>query len=183
MPPAPIELKDLRLAPYAPVHLRALIEGVEPYMRSFGWPPAEGLRDFYLSAAVSPEWLAKLEGATEANPWVHGFGVVHKASGTVIGAAGFKGPPDANGVVEIAYGIVPAFQGRGYATEAARGMMEFACADPRVRTLRAHTLPQTNASTRVLAKCGFRHLGEVMDPEDGLVWRWERPAESRAMPA
>jgi hypothetical protein len=27
---------------------------------------------------------------------------------------------------------------------------------------------------RVLAKCGFKSLGEVVDPEDGLVGRWER---------
>jgi hypothetical protein len=26
----------------------------------------------------------------------------------------------------------------------------------------------------VLAKCGFRHAGTVVDPEDGVVWRWER---------
>ena len=31
-----------------------------------------------------------------------------------------------------------------------------------------------NASTRVLTKCGFRHIGQVIDPEDGPVWRWER---------
>ena len=36
---------------------------------------------------------------------------------------------------------------------------------------------EANASTRVLTKCGFRHVGEVMDPEDGLVWRWEKHKE------
>jgi ribosomal-protein-alanine N-acetyltransferase len=40
--------------------------------------------------------------------------------------------------------------------------------------VRAHTLPNPNASTRVLTKCGFHRVGEVIDPEDGLVWRWER---------
>jgi RimJ/RimL family protein N-acetyltransferase len=43
-----------------------------------------------------------------------------------------------------------------------------------VRVVRAHTLPEENASTRVLAKCGFRQVGEMVDPEDGLVWRWEK---------
>ena len=37
----------------------------------------------------------------------------------------------------------------------------------------ARQLPEANASTRVLAKSGFRKIGEVTDPEDGLVWRWE----------
>ena len=34
-------------------------------------------------------------------------------------------------------------------------------------------LPEANASGRVLAKCGFRRVGEVIDPDDGVVWRWE----------
>jgi RimJ/RimL family protein N-acetyltransferase len=84
-----------------------------------------------------------------------------------------KVPPDADGVVEIAYGVAPEYQGRGYATEAATALVEFALSDPRVQTVRAHTLPEPNASTRVLTRNGFRHLGEVMDPEDGRVWRWE----------
>ncbi len=44
-----------------------------------------------------------------------------------------------------------------------------------VSTLRAHTLPEHNASTKVLEKCGFKLVGEVMHPEDGLIWRWELP--------
>jgi [ribosomal protein S5]-alanine N-acetyltransferase len=92
----------------------------------------------------------------------------------VIGMCGFTGPPDTNGAVELAYGIVPSYQGKGYATEAAAALVELASADPRVRIIRAHTLPERNASTRVLEKCGFRKIGEVVDPENNLVWRWER---------
>jgi ribosomal-protein-alanine N-acetyltransferase len=55
-------------------------------------------------------------------------------------------------------------------------LLDLAARDPRVRLVRAHTLPEPNASTRVLQKCGFVHVGEVMDPEDGRVWRWQRPA-------
>ena len=75
-------------------------------------------------------------------------------------------------MVEIAYGIVPVFQGHGYATEAAQAAVAFAFGSGQVRHVRAHTFPTLNASTRVLAKCGFTHSGEVEDPEDGLVWRW-----------
>ena len=38
----------------------------------------------------------------------------------------------------------------------------------------AHTLPEENASTRALRRNGFTLAGAVDDPEDGLVWRWER---------
>ena len=171
---APIETKNLKLIPYSPENILALIESVELYAQSFGWPPANGLRDFYLSKDVSPQWLDQLRSATVGDPWTHGFGVVHVASGKVIGAAGFKGPPGADGAAEIAYGIVPEYQGRGYATEAAVALVGFAQKSGRVRIARAHTLPQKNASTRVLTKCGFEFVGEVVDPEDGPVWRWEK---------
>lgn len=124
-------------------------------------------------AEVSPAWLAMVKSSTAADPWVHGFVIVDRGSGSVIGSCGYKGPPDGDAVVEIAYGVHPNHQGRGHATEAARALSQFAFDTSLVRRVRAHTRPETNASTRVLTKCGFERVGEVMDPEDGLVWRWE----------
>jgi RimJ/RimL family protein N-acetyltransferase len=169
-----IETTRLRLLPQAPGHLLALIESVAQFEAQCGMRAADGLRDFMVSDEVSPAWLAQLRAATAADPWRFGFAVVHRESGLVIGSASFKGPPDEDGAVEIAYGIVPGYQGCGYATEAAAALVAFAFDNHRVRLVRAHTLPTPNASTRVLAKCGFEYMGEVVDPEDGLVWRWQR---------
>lgn len=139
-------------------------------------PPAD-------RAEVSPDWLARVRATTAGDPWALGFSVVERATGSAVGSCGFKGPPDANGVVEVAYGIEPSHRGRGYATEAAGALAAFAFASGRVRLVRAHTRPDNGASARVLAKCGFRYVGEVVDPEDGLVCRWERgPAEPGAAP-
>ncbi len=169
-----MKAKNLRLIPHAPKHLRALIEGVEFYEQSFGFRPANGLRELVVSGEVSPEDLARLQTATGSDPWTHGFALLHEADRTVIGMGGFKGPPDADGMVEIAYGIAPEYQGKGYATEAAQALVDYAFASGQVHVARAHTLPTRNASTRVLTKCGFEKVGEIMDPEDGLVWRWEK---------
>lgn len=170
-----LETKNLKLVLHAPEHLRALIQGTDAYARSFGAQPADGLRDFFVSGSseASADWLAKLETATRADAWTFGFALLERASGQVVGVASFKGPPGADGVVEIAYGVVPQHQGKGYATEAAQALVTYAFSSGRVRVVRAHTLPEPNASTRVLAKCGFKNVGEVIDPEDGLVWRWE----------
>jgi RimJ/RimL family protein N-acetyltransferase len=124
-------------------------------------------------AQVSPEWLAQLR-ASVSSPWTHGFAMAERATGAAVGSCGFKGPPDAEGAVEIAYGLDPAFQGRGYAKEAAAALVEFALQDDRVRVVRAHTLPEKGPSGSVLTANGFQCLGQVIDPEDGLVWRWER---------
>ncbi len=128
--------------------------------------------------AVSPTWLALLDSSSFSDPWIHGFVLVQRTSGGVVGRCGFKGPPGADGVVEIAYGVAPEHQGKGYATEAAAALAGYALSHEQVRTVWAHTLPQPNASMRVLTKCGFRQVGEIIDPEDGLVWRWEKRKET-----
>ena len=172
-----IETIRLQMIPYTPEQLLALIEDVQEFERKMGFTAAKGLRDFIISDEVSPAWIDRLRASSEADPWTHGFAVVDRESRSVVGNVGFKGPPDEQGMVEIAYGIVPDYEGRGYATEAAALLVRFASGHSEVRLIRAHTLPTNNPSTRVLMKCGFEYMGEVVDPEDGLVWRWERGKE------
>ena len=124
-------------------------------------------------AEVSPQWLARVRASTAPDPWLHGFTIVARATEEIVGSCGYKGPPDSDGIVEIAYGIHSPFRGRGYATEAARALTTFAFRSGQVKVVRAHTKPEGDASARVLAKCGFQSVGEVQDPEDGLVCRWE----------
>jgi [ribosomal protein S5]-alanine N-acetyltransferase len=152
----PMETPQLTLVPQTAEQVREMIAGMSAADR----------------AEVSPVWLAMLDDPA-VSVWTLGFALVERESGAAVGTAGFKGPP-ADGMVELAYGIEEALQGRGYATEAAEALSAWALKNDEVRIVRAHTRPAPNASTRVLEKCGFRWLGEVRDPEDGLVWRWER---------
>jgi [ribosomal protein S5]-alanine N-acetyltransferase len=156
-----VQTKNLELVPKTLEEVHASIEAMAPADR----------------AQLSADWLALLNASTSADPWTHGFSLVLRDSDTVVGSAGFKGPP-ADGVVEIAYGLSPEYQGKGYATEAAEALTAYAFDSGIVRVVRAHTLPESNASGRVLTKCGFRRIGEVIDPEDGLVWRWEKLREA-----
>ena len=130
-------------------------------------------------AEVSPDWLARVRTSAAPSPWTHGFALVERATGAVVGSCGFTGPPGPDGAVEIAYGVDPAYRGRGYAREAAAALVELALHDDRVRIVRAHTRPENGPSARVLAACGFERASEVLDPEDGLVWRWELVAPER----
>src|SRR5437899_87551 len=83
------------------------------------------------------------------------------------------------GGVEIAYSIVPAFQGRGYATEAAQALVAYAFGSGRVRLVRAQTAPRANASTRVLTKCGFNLVGDVVDAGTVGCGGWRRSPQRR----
>jgi GNAT superfamily N-acetyltransferase len=171
---AALETPRLRLAPWSPEHLLAMIDGAERFEADAGVRLADGLREMFVSDEGSLVGTPHPPTALGPDPWTLGFAVVHRDDDRVIGSAAFKGGPDDEGVVEIAYGIAPSYQGRGYATEAAKALVEFALERVDVTSIRAHTKPDNGASGRVLAKSGFQHVGEVVDPEDGLVWRWER---------
>lgn len=151
-----IETKRLTLIRQTPQDALDMVEAMTPEDR----------------AQVSPVWLEKLR--TAPDPWMLGYRLVHRESGAAVGNCLFKTPPSTEGKVEIAYGIDPQYQNQGYATEAAQALVEHAFQTGQVRVVLAHTLSEPNASTRVLAKCGFTNVGEVIDPEDGRVWRWER---------
>jgi RimJ/RimL family protein N-acetyltransferase len=98
--------------------------------------------------------------------------VIHRDDDRLIGNCGFKGAPNAEGMVEIGYAIAPAYEGRGYATEVAQGLTDRAFASPYVKMVDAHTLAEENASTSVLRKIGMKWVEEIIDPEDGKIWHW-----------
>jgi RimJ/RimL family protein N-acetyltransferase len=125
---------------------------------------------------VSPVWIERVRALTEADPWSCSFVIHERAGGSPVGSCAFKGPPDADRAVEIAYGIDPEHQRLGYATEAAGALVAFATGRPEVGIIRAHTRADHGPSASVLRRNGFVSLGEVIDPEDGPVIRWERSA-------
>ena len=88
----------------------------------------------------------------------------------LVGWGGFKGPPR-DGFVELGDEIAEARRGRGLATEATRPMVAEALADPAVDAAIAHTLPEPNASSRVLEKAGFSFNGDAEDRGEP-VWRY-----------
>jgi len=106
-------------------------------------------------------------------PWAS---YLARLEGQAIGICAFKSAPGAAGEVELAYMTFPAFEGRGHAGEMIALLAGIA--DEAGVLPIAHTLPEENASNKALRRNGFAFAGEVEDPEDGLVWRWERQALS-----
>jgi [ribosomal protein S5]-alanine N-acetyltransferase len=157
----------VHVEPATPAHLEHLLAGAQAFRVQHGLRVADGYVEFHGAIERS---LAAVRGGTD--PRWSTYLIVHDADAAVIGIGGFKGPP-ADGAVEIGYAIAPTYRKQGHATEAARAFVEIASAAG-VSTVRAHTLAESNASTRVLERCGFEFVGEVVDPDAGPVWRWER---------
>ena len=72
-----IETSNLRLVLQSPEEIRALIDGMTPDEE----------------AELSADWLALVDSAKSADPWVHGFALVQRAENTVVGNCGCEGLP------------------------------------------------------------------------------------------
>jgi ribosomal-protein-alanine N-acetyltransferase len=97
---------------------------------------------------------------------------VDSESRIIVGSCAFKTAPQPNGEVEIAYYVFPDYERRGYGTAMAGRLVELALGDSKIQRVIAQTLPEINASARILTRIGFTLLGEVTDPTDGRVWTW-----------
>ena len=134
-------------------------------MRLEPWTGAAPVRDPAAARAV-----AQLTEHPRPHPW--GCYLAHDG-GVNVGVCAFKGAPDADGTVEIAYLTPAEFERRGWATAMVAALIEIA-RDGGARIVIAHTLPGTGASAQVLLRNGFEHADAFDDPDDGWVWYWER---------
>jgi ribosomal-protein-alanine N-acetyltransferase len=100
-------------------------------------------------------------GPHQAGWWCWYFVLLEGMTGhrVLIGDGGFKGPPDADGMVELGYSVLQSYRNRGYATEAVKALVEWASEHPEVRRIVAETKRTNTGSIRVLEKNGFTQVG------------------------
>lgn len=93
------------------------------------------------------------------------------ASQALVGSIGCT-PPDPDGITFMGYSVLPAFEHRGIATEAAVAMTAWILAQPAIRTIHAETFEQHHASRRILDRCGFALSGP--SPNDATAAESDR---------
>jgi [ribosomal protein S5]-alanine N-acetyltransferase len=101
-------------------------------------------------------------------PWI---GYLAEVSGQISGTCGFKGPP-VDGAVEIAYFTFPGYENQGVATGMGESLIDIARHANASISILAQTLPDRNASHRVLEKLGFTATGLKHHENDGDVLEW-----------
>jgi RimJ/RimL family protein N-acetyltransferase len=161
-----VPLPTTRIEPVTRAHVEALIEGDGVFVARFGMEVAPGYLDFPEALARTRDELAR----GMPSEWYSHL-IIDADTNTVVGFGGYKGPPT-DGEVEIGYSVAPSHQRRGHATAAARLLIDGARAAG-VTLVSAYTLPEPNASTRVLTRCGLTMTEVVEDAYEGYVWRWE----------
>lgn len=138
-----------------------------------GWPP-EVMRD---ALAFFGAWHDRDPNLGAWGMWLFvlragALGPGSPEGPTLIGAGGFRGPPDSEGRCETGYSVLAPLQRRGLATEATRALAAWAFADPRVRTLTAETLPGHESSLGVMRKCAMTHIGDGAQEAGVTTVRW-----------
>ena len=113
----------------------------------------------------------KIEKMTEPDeahlPWQTYWLIIVRENKFGAGLAGFKGYPDEYGSTEIGYGIDPAYQNKGYMTEAVKALVDWALQHSVCKSVTA-TAVENPASRRLLEK-----LGAHLIAEDGTSTSWE----------
>jgi len=86
-----------------------------------------------------------------------------------IGRVYLHSKPELNGEIEIGYGISGEYRNNGYATEAAKSVLQFAFDNIGLDALVAIVKPENIASRRVIEKLGFTHRGiRTVPDENGM---------------
>jgi [ribosomal protein S5]-alanine N-acetyltransferase len=101
-------------------------------------------------------------------PWV-GYFVMR--DGEIVGSCGFTGQPK-DSTVEIAYWTFKKFEGQGIASFSCRELVRISQNSDREITITAKTMPEHNASTKILQNNGFTFSEIVQDHEIGDAWLW-----------
>ena len=124
------------------------------------WPDEElgGLLSLYAG------WLRDDPSVVGYGPWV----VVARGDRIVVGSAGFVGKPDVDGTIELGFGTHTDYRNRGYASEAARALIDWGLAQPGVERVIAKCDPNNYPSVRVLEKIGMKRVGDV---DEQVLWQ------------
>ncbi len=132
----------------------AMVDGRHPNGRS--WAPGYPDDGALVSAGFV---VTAAQGGRELGPFGT-YQIVRRRDGAVIGACGFLGPPDETGAVRVGYGLAESARRQGYATEALRGLLDWARSQDGLTCVLADTTRTNVRSQRVMERAGMRRVGE-----------------------
>ncbi|MFF2572389.1 GNAT family N-acetyltransferase [Streptomyces sp. NPDC058084] len=153
-------MNDLRTIQTARLRLHPL--SVDEARRIVDARPAPGDRwaEDYPGAGDAASARGFLAGVAErGDPGVYRPYAIRLEDGTTVGGIGFHGPPDADGVVTVGYGLVPGARGHGYAHESLRALIARA-REAGATAVRGDADLANIPSQRVMEAAGMTYEGE-----------------------
>lgn len=119
-----------------------------------------------ISPAECSQWIE----VTQRNYASRGYGMfklLHRQTAELVGCCGIV-HPGGQAAPEVKYCLQREHWGRGFATEAVRGLIDYGHARHGLAALAATVAPANTASERVLLKCGFAE-GRRIDHDNGTA--------------
>jgi [ribosomal protein S5]-alanine N-acetyltransferase len=164
-----IETERLHLFPLTLPQLLLYLKANDELEMALGLTPFGRTMAPQVKDMVSKFTVPKILEAMEEDYLFYTFWlVVDKQSKVIVAELGFKGPPVDGGRVEIGYGTMPTMQGKGYMTEAVKGMLQWAAARKDIKVVLAETNADNIPSIRVVEKTGFEQMGKH---GENLYWK------------
>jgi RimJ/RimL family protein N-acetyltransferase len=102
---------------------------------------------------------------TEVDRWMNVAVELADPGGVVVGDVGLCWRSEVHRQAEIGYVLDPAYQGRGFATEAAAAMIELAISGLGAHRVCGRLDARNTASARVLARLGMRYEAHLVENE------------------
>jgi RimJ/RimL family protein N-acetyltransferase len=159
----------LILIPFTLAIATSILEGNLDVLESLGlktdkfWPDNESIETL-------PKIIRNLELVKEPTGF-ESWMIIKQDDMAVIGDAGFKGKPNANGEVDIGYSIIEKEQKRGYGFETAKKLIDWAFSQQEVKFITASCLINNIASVKILEKLGMQ---EISRDEEMIYWRFKK---------
>jgi [ribosomal protein S5]-alanine N-acetyltransferase len=166
----------LELTPLSAHAIEALIAGERPSLERITGAvfPDPVAPPPYMAESLPIVGARLRTNPTESQWW--NWLIARQDDGRAVGSVAFGGPPDARGAVLIGYAMYPGHEGLGYATEAVRALIQWAFAQPEVRTVRALAPVWNTPAVHVAEKVGMRPVASEEDDEVGEVLVYETEA-------
>jgi RimJ/RimL family protein N-acetyltransferase len=122
--------------------------------------------------------IKEMAGRSPGEPggWVQ-FSVLERGSRRLVGDVGISRVDGERGVIKVGYTVAPAFQGRGYGTEATGALVAYAFDVLGAEVVRAYASAENAPSIRVAEKVGMRLVERFEHRYGNEVWsgvRYER---------
>ena len=163
-----LETPRLQLIPLTFAQLELALNDLTALAREMGVSLPPDMLDENVIRALGMK-IKKMQAADAADHlWYTYWLIVIPTERAGAGFIGFKGYPDEDGRTEIGYGIHPAYQNKGYMTEAIRALTDWAFSYPFCRGITATTVINP-ASSRVLEKLGAQLLESRENESDWII--------------
>lgn len=99
--------------------------------------------------------------------------IEHKDEHKCIGFVGVHAKAEIDNEVEILYGISDSYQGNGYATEAAKALIQWVFENTELKYLTAIIKPENISSETVIKKLGFNYSDNRVVLYDGQMCKFD----------